>query len=207
MKTVVVMGGSMAGLVAARALADHFDEVHVIERDPDPGATVAPRKGVPQGRHLHGFLRAGQDVLEGYFPGLGDEPEALGAHEVDHARETAWYHHGAWKMRRPLGLEMLMLSRPLLETTVLARVRQLSNYRAAPGVTFPWQMLAVYPKAPEHARAGVLFAIENGRYLCTLFGYGHGPAGTRKAGDMTAGRDARPRSTFSSGRRALARGR
>jgi 2-polyprenyl-6-methoxyphenol hydroxylase-like FAD-dependent oxidoreductase len=48
----IVIGASMGGLLAARAVAEHYDRVTVIERDELPEAPE-PRKGVPQGRHLH----------------------------------------------------------------------------------------------------------------------------------------------------------
>jgi hypothetical protein len=46
----VVLGASMSGLLAARVLADAYQQVTVVERDvlADSGM---PRKGVPQGRH------------------------------------------------------------------------------------------------------------------------------------------------------------
>ena len=64
----IVIGASMGGLLAARALANHFQSVTVLERDAFPAADVA-RKGVPQGRHAHGLLARGRDVIEGFFPG------------------------------------------------------------------------------------------------------------------------------------------
>ena len=51
----VVLGGSLAGLCAARVLADHFDEVTVVERDALPDVATQ-RAGVPQGRHVHAML-------------------------------------------------------------------------------------------------------------------------------------------------------
>ncbi|HEX5634881.1 MAG TPA: hypothetical protein VFX50_16675, partial [Gemmatimonadales bacterium] len=56
---VIVMGGSMAGLLAARVLADHAGEVLVLERDELP-AGPQHRKGVPQSRHSHVLLGAGR---------------------------------------------------------------------------------------------------------------------------------------------------
>ncbi|MGH7304724.1 MAG: NAD(P)-binding protein [Candidatus Rokuibacteriota bacterium] len=45
----VVIGAGMGGLTAARALADHFERVLVLERDVLP-ADPLDRHGVPQGR-------------------------------------------------------------------------------------------------------------------------------------------------------------
>jgi len=47
MERAVVFGASMAGLMAARVLSDHADEVLIIERDPT-GDSAEPRPGVPQ---------------------------------------------------------------------------------------------------------------------------------------------------------------
>jgi glycine/D-amino acid oxidase-like deaminating enzyme len=68
----IVMGGSIAGLAAARVLSDHFREVILVERDRF-GAVGEHRRGVLQGRHTHGLLAGGLRVLEGLFPGLFEE--------------------------------------------------------------------------------------------------------------------------------------
>ena len=65
----VVLGASMAGLLAARVLADAYAQVTVVDRDRLPEAS-AQRRGVPQGHHLHALLARGQQVLEELFPGL-----------------------------------------------------------------------------------------------------------------------------------------
>jgi phytoene dehydrogenase-like protein len=45
-----VIGAGVSDLATARAVADHFEEVLVLERDELPsGATTRP--GVPQGTH------------------------------------------------------------------------------------------------------------------------------------------------------------
>jgi len=46
----VVVGGSVAGLFAARVLADGFERVTILERDPLPAGPAA-RDGVPQASH------------------------------------------------------------------------------------------------------------------------------------------------------------
>jgi 2-polyprenyl-6-methoxyphenol hydroxylase-like FAD-dependent oxidoreductase len=68
----VVVGASIAGLLAARVLADSFGRVTVIERDELPD-TAETRRGVPQGHHAHGLLTAGTHVLDELFPGLLDD--------------------------------------------------------------------------------------------------------------------------------------
>ncbi|MGQ5261429.1 FAD-dependent oxidoreductase [Micromonospora sp. ZYX-F-536] len=78
MRRAVVLGGSIAGLMAARVLSDHAEEVLIIERDPSE-ADGEPRPGVPQGSQVHALLPAGQVQLERWFPGIVDEALALGA--------------------------------------------------------------------------------------------------------------------------------
>ncbi len=89
----VVIGASMGGLLAARALANHFQSVTVLERDVFPADDI-PRKGVPQGRHAHGLLARGCDVIEGFFPGWTDEVVAAGGLFGDIANDVHWVGHG-----------------------------------------------------------------------------------------------------------------
>ena len=63
----VVLGAGMAGLLAARVLADHYPEVVLVDRDRVLGVRDA-RRGVPQGHHAHGLLAKGQQILEELFP-------------------------------------------------------------------------------------------------------------------------------------------
>jgi 2-polyprenyl-6-methoxyphenol hydroxylase-like FAD-dependent oxidoreductase len=126
----VVIGGSMAGLVAARALAEHFDEVVVVERDAIPNELVEPRKGVPQGRHLHVLLTRGGQLLEQMFPGLRNEAIEDGAVLLDWGRDAAWYHFGGWKAPvGPSDIDVLCASRPFLESHVRRRLFALPNVR------------------------------------------------------------------------------
>jgi pimeloyl-ACP methyl ester carboxylesterase len=91
----IVIGASMGGLLAARALADHFDQVTILERDALP-QFCEPRKGVPQGRHTHGLLARGREVLEQLFPGLGEELVAEGAISGDVVDGARLIVFGAW---------------------------------------------------------------------------------------------------------------
>ncbi len=75
---VVVLGASMAGLLAARVLADRYTEVVLVDRDDLTGHDAAgghrdTRRGVPHGEHLHNLLAAGLLVLEELFPGITEE--------------------------------------------------------------------------------------------------------------------------------------
>src|SRR5262245_929391 len=83
----VVVGGSMAGLLAARVLADHFGRVTIVERDVLPAGSHF-RPGVPQSRHVHNLLARGGRIIEGLFPGVRAELAAAGAPSVDWASDV-----------------------------------------------------------------------------------------------------------------------
>ena len=67
----------MAGLLAARVLAERFATVVVVERDRLPNGPE-PRRGVPQAKHIHGLLAGGQQAIEQLLPGLTKELAADG---------------------------------------------------------------------------------------------------------------------------------
>jgi 2-polyprenyl-6-methoxyphenol hydroxylase-like FAD-dependent oxidoreductase len=125
----IVIGGSMAGLLTARVLADHFHQVTIIERDQQPNG-ADPRKGVPQGRHAHGLLGRGQQLIEGWFPGLFEDLVGRGALYLDMARDMRWYQFGQWKRQFTSGLYAYTMSRPLLEATIRERVVALPNVQS-----------------------------------------------------------------------------
>ena len=124
----VVIGASMGGLLAARALADCYDRVTIIERDALPELR-APRKGVPQGRHAHGLLARGREVLDELFPGFSDELVAEGALHGDVVDDVLWYNYGCYLSNAPSGLMGLLASRPMIEDGVRRRLRGLANVR------------------------------------------------------------------------------
>ena len=123
-RRVVVVGASLAGLGAARVLAEHVDEVVLIERDALPDEPVA-RRGVPQARHLHNLLLRGVNELEALFPGFGADLYAAGAVPVDMLLELKMLSIFGWFPRHPSEIVMPCCSRPLIEQVVRRRVRAL----------------------------------------------------------------------------------
>ena len=122
----VVLGASMAGLLAARVLADAYAQVTVIDRDQLPEGS-AQRRGVPQGHHLHALLARGQQALEELFPGFTAELVAQGVPAGDMLADARVYLSGHRLRQAPTGLVLLCASRPVLEGHVRARVRALAN--------------------------------------------------------------------------------
>lgn len=130
----VIIGGSIGGLMSARVLAEHFDQVIVLERESAPTGPE-PRKNAPQGRHIHALLEAGLKVMEGLFPGLMAEMEHAGADVIDMARDAAWLQAGSWKARYEGDIQTLLVSRPFLEWKMRGRVAALPNVRLRSSVT------------------------------------------------------------------------
>jgi 2-polyprenyl-6-methoxyphenol hydroxylase-like FAD-dependent oxidoreductase len=123
----IVIGASMAGLLAARVLVDRFERVTIVERDHLPEG-AEQRAGVPQGRHTHILLARGLHILEQLFPGLEAELAAAGAPAVDSGADWAALLPAGWAPRYRSGIVLRACSRPLLEATVRRRVK------ATPGI-------------------------------------------------------------------------
>lgn len=127
-KHALVIGASMAGLLAARVLSDYFEQVTVIERDQLP-QTAQARKGVPQGKHTHLFLNKGVEIVEELFPDLYPALEADGAVPIDAINDFHWFHYGVWKLQFAGPMRIYGQSRPLLESHVRRRVAARPNVR------------------------------------------------------------------------------
>ncbi|WP_329100839.1 FAD-dependent monooxygenase [Micromonospora sp. NBC_01699] len=122
----IVVGGSLAGLLAARVLSDHYSRVSVIERDRLPVEGVH-RRGVPQSRHTHCLMASGRESMEELLPGLTEALAAEGASLPDLHGECRWYL-GGHRMRQAMaGTRALLASRPLLEGHLRDRTRALDN--------------------------------------------------------------------------------
>jgi 2-polyprenyl-6-methoxyphenol hydroxylase-like FAD-dependent oxidoreductase len=122
----IVIGASMGGLLAARAVAEHYGGVTIIERDALPEASQ-PRRGVPQVRHPHALHARGREGLEHLFPGLTDELVAEGALGGDAAADFVWFNYGCNLCDAPSGLVGFLMSRPLLENGVRRKLLRLPN--------------------------------------------------------------------------------
>jgi 2-polyprenyl-6-methoxyphenol hydroxylase-like FAD-dependent oxidoreductase len=129
----VVIGASISGLLAARVLAAHFDRVTLFDRDALP-REVENRRGVPQGPHGHGLLASGLRGLKRLFPTLERDLLEQGAVPGDVIGDVRWFQHGHYKAQFASGLDGLLLSRALLETTIRRHVSRLPNVGIEPGV-------------------------------------------------------------------------
>jgi 2-polyprenyl-6-methoxyphenol hydroxylase-like FAD-dependent oxidoreductase len=131
----VVIGASMGGLLAARALSDHFAHVSIIERDTLP-ARAQRRKGVPQSAHAHALLSTGREALEKLFPGITETLIRDGA-TMSGLDEASFCFNGYTMPKTAAGLRALMVSRPMLEAAVRARVLALPNVQLTDNADVP----------------------------------------------------------------------
>ncbi|MEU5907256.1 FAD-dependent oxidoreductase [Micromonospora sp. NPDC047467] len=122
----VVLGGSVAGLLAARVLSDHAESVVIVDRD-DPQVSGA-RPGVPQGTQLHALLPGGLFQFERLFPGFRARAVAQGAVEAPPASRRS-YLDGRLKVLVPDDADSLAGSRPLLEGLIRQQVLRLPNVK------------------------------------------------------------------------------
>jgi 2-polyprenyl-6-methoxyphenol hydroxylase-like FAD-dependent oxidoreductase len=116
----VVIGGSLAGLLAVRVLTDHFGRVTLIERDRFPSG-AAFRPGIPQSRHLHVLWNRGLELLEDLFPGLEKTLLGAGAAEIGVPSDVLWLTSAGWRTRFEV-TRLLTFSRPLLDWAVRSRL-------------------------------------------------------------------------------------
>ncbi|MGC5015795.1 FAD-dependent oxidoreductase [Streptosporangium sp. DT93] len=130
--TAVVIGASIGGLLAARALTGRYAKITLVDRDLLPDEATA-RRGVPQGRQLHILLARGREVFEELLPGLSEELARLGAPLIDLHDQVHWYNDGHRMHRAPSELRAFGVSRPLLEHAVRARVTALPGVSILPG--------------------------------------------------------------------------
>ena len=127
MDRAVVLGAGMAGLLAARVLTDHADEVVLDERDDLSGGPVA-RRGVPQAKQVHGLLARGLERMESMFPGVTAELAEAGAEVADPGVDCQWWVTGQRKPPSPIG-PGVACTRPFLEWHLRRRLM------ALPGVS------------------------------------------------------------------------
>jgi 2-polyprenyl-6-methoxyphenol hydroxylase-like FAD-dependent oxidoreductase len=148
----VVIGGSLAGLLSARVLSNHFKHVTVVERDALPTCAEV-RKGVPQARHIHGLLVKGLDILTLLFPDLTASLRKSGSMDINMGADFYWHHFGCWKQRYQSEVCGLSLSRPYLDWEIRQRVEQLPNVEI-----LDHRLVSGFLASPDRTRvAGVIF--------------------------------------------------
>ncbi|MCZ8521352.1 MULTISPECIES: FAD-dependent oxidoreductase [Paenibacillus] len=129
-ETAIVIGGGIAGLLAARVLSDYYQEVIIAERDELPQEPSA-RPGTPQSFHPHRVLPRGNIIMERFFPGYIDDLLAQGADPTQDEKMSLFTSHGAVEISS--NEKNAKSSRALLEWTLRQRVQRIVNIRILPG--------------------------------------------------------------------------
>lgn len=123
---VVVIGGSLAGKLAAKALSTTFKEVIIIEAG-EKWDGKASRKRVPQSNHPHVLLKGGEKAIEELFPNITNELIEAGSIENNFTRDLKWHQFGLWKQPFIGEVQMIQQSRLLLEWHIQKRIDQILN--------------------------------------------------------------------------------
>ncbi|MFI0487635.1 FAD-dependent oxidoreductase [Actinomadura sp. 9N215] len=117
----IVLGGSMAGMLAAHVLARHVGTVTVVERDVLPDGPHQ-RRGLPQARHVHLLWSGGARIIEELLPGTTDRLKAAGARLAGVHRDMLSLTSHGWQHRFDSPQFAVMCSRPLLDWVIRDRI-------------------------------------------------------------------------------------
>ncbi|MFF1813605.1 NAD(P)/FAD-dependent oxidoreductase [Streptomyces sp. NPDC058251] len=121
-RRAVVVGGGLAGLLAAAALHEYAD-VTIVERDALPDGPE-PRRGLPQARHAHLLWSGGARAMEDLLPGVTDAWLAAGARRVPLPTGLVSLSAQGWLRRWPEMEFMIACSRDLLDSVLRARLAE-----------------------------------------------------------------------------------
>ena len=156
MTRAVILGGSVAGLCAAGAVAPHFDEVVILERDVLPD-DAEHRRGVPQSKHPHFVLNSGRRAMNALFPGFEDDLLAAGGMLLMPSYDAAYLEQPGWAPRKKSTMTMIYCSRILIERVLRDKVRALSNVRIEEGVSVRGLVSTSSTNGSDGAITGVQF--------------------------------------------------
>ncbi|WP_033286450.1 NAD(P)/FAD-dependent oxidoreductase [Streptomyces sp. NRRL F-525] len=118
----VVVGGSLAGMLAAAAVRDFVDSVEIIEAHGLPEGPEA-RPGVPQAAHFHVLLSGGANAIEELLPGTLKELLSAGANRVPMTTNMLIYSPEGWYRRWQRDSHYLITaSRDLTDSVVRGQV-------------------------------------------------------------------------------------
>ncbi|WP_182885302.1 NAD(P)/FAD-dependent oxidoreductase [Microbispora sp. H10885] len=126
MTHAAIIGGGMAGMLAATAIARHVDRVTIIESDTFP-TSPAQRRGLPQGHHNHMLFGGGAMALDTLLPKTTDLLYAHGAHHLRIGERMAMLSPQGWSRRFDGDPFVVTCSRPLLDHVI--RRQALSYHR------------------------------------------------------------------------------
>ncbi|QMU54971.1 MAG: 2-polyprenyl-6-methoxyphenol hydroxylase-like oxidoreductase [Nitrosopumilus sp.] len=128
----IVIGGSIAGLLAARILSDHFKEVILIEKDSYLENNNV-RNGTPQANHIHTLLVRGKEILQEFFPELEKDLLEKGANKIDFLNDARYHLPSGWAPKFNSGIISFTCTRTLLENTIRRQIQKISKIKIEQG--------------------------------------------------------------------------
>ena len=142
----IVIGGSIAGMLAARVLSEHFERVTVLDRDALPDSPH-PRTGAPQSAHVHVLLLRGLQIMQQLFPAFDNALQAAGALRVNWTRDMVIFSPAGWNPRFNSPYTTYACSRGLLEQLIRRQVAAIKN------ITFEARCEALEPVVSDNRSA------------------------------------------------------
>jgi protoporphyrinogen oxidase len=124
----IVIGGSIAGLLAARVLSDYFKEIIMIEKD-DYVEGDKVRNGVPQANHVHILLVKGREILQDFFPELEKDLVKKGANKIDFLNDSRYRLPSGWAPKFNSGIITFTCTRTLLENTIRQQIQKITKIK------------------------------------------------------------------------------
>jgi flavin-dependent dehydrogenase len=119
---VVVIGGSVAGMLAAAAVKDHAASVEIVEAHELPDGPER-RTGVPQAVHIHLLPSGGARALDELLPGSVDALLEAGAHRIPMTTNMVIHSPEGWYRRWQRATHFLIAaSRDLTDSVVRRHV-------------------------------------------------------------------------------------
>jgi len=128
----IVIGGSIAGLLAARVLSDYFKEIIMIEKD-DYVEGDKVRNGVPQANHVHILLVKGREILQDFFPELEKDLVKKGANKIDFLNDSRYRLPSGWAPKFNSGIITFACTRTLLENTIRQQIQKITKIKIENG--------------------------------------------------------------------------
>ncbi|GAA2778213.1 NAD(P)/FAD-dependent oxidoreductase [Crossiella cryophila] len=120
----LILGGGIAGTLAAFALAAHAESITIVDRDHFTEGQHH-RKGAPHARHTHVLVSGGARAVDELVPGMTKSLLAAGAQLIHMpSRYLTLSPDGGWFPRFPGTQFIIGCSRALLESTLRARLRE-----------------------------------------------------------------------------------
>ncbi|MDQ1024713.1 2-polyprenyl-6-methoxyphenol hydroxylase-like FAD-dependent oxidoreductase [Streptomyces umbrinus] len=134
MRRAVVIGGGLAGMLAAAAVVPFADEVTIVERDVLPQGPE-PRRGLPQAKHAHVLWSGGAKAIERLVPGVTDRWIEAGAQKIPLMSGMVAHTPHGWyrRWKKPTPHYLIACSRDLLDWHVRDLVLQEPRIRLLDG--------------------------------------------------------------------------